>query len=223
MAMKFFEKIKDIEVPKVSLYNVFGKNNDENDAESSEIQQGETTETPSVKTEKIVNSNESGTSEEGLQEKVTQYFVENNEKIKKWFSESQIDDKLINVAKKAGATIIYPVLLLYNVFKSPNTSLDNKLLIVAPLAYFVMPTDLIADFLPVVGYTDDGLAIVTCIKSLASSITNEIKEQAKVQCKELMGEIDENVINSISSIVEKNQDAKIDKATEVSNKKSKRT
>lgn len=58
---------------------------------------------------------------------------------------------------------------------------------------------------------------------MASSITNEIKEQAKVQCKEMMGEIDENVINSISSIVEINQDAIIDKATEVSNKKSKRT
>lgn len=223
MTVKFFEKIKDIEVPKVSLYNAFGKNNDENGADNSKTQQGETTAPQSAGTENIVNSNEPGTSEESLQEKITQYIAENNEKIKKWFSESQIDDKLINVAKKAGATIIYPVLLLYNVFKSPNTSLDNKLLIVAPLAYFVMPTDLIADFLPVVGYTDDGLAIVTCIKSLASSITNEIKEQAEVQCKELIGEIDENVINSISSIVEKNQDAIINKATEVSNKKSKRT
>lgn len=223
MTVKFFEKIKDIEVPKVSLYNAFGKNNNENGADNSKTQQGETTVPQSAGTENIVNSNEPGTSEESLQEKITQYFAENNEKIEKWFSESQIDDKLINVAKKVGATIIYPVLLLYNVFKSPNTSLDNKLLIVAPLAYFVMPTDLIADFLPVVGYTDDGLAIVTCIKSLASSITNEIKEQAEVQCKELIGEIDENVINSISSIVEKNQDAIINKVTEVSNKKSKRT
>ena len=132
-----------------------------------------------------------------MHEKVSIYLAENADKLKKWFSDAQLNEKLGKVAKKVGSAILYPVLLLYNLYKSPNTSAKDKLIIVAPLAYFILPVDLIPDAIVGLGFADDGVAVMAALKSLASSMTPEIFEQTKTMHKNLIGDIDSSVAEKI--------------------------
>lgn len=140
---------------------------------------------------------------ENLPEKVTIYLAENSDKLKKWFSDTQLSVKLGKVAKKLGSVILYPVLLLYNTYKSPNTSSKDKLIIIAPLAYFILPVDLLPDMVVGLGYADDGIALRAALKAIASSITPKIIEQTKSMHKDLIGEIDPKVAENVESEIDK--------------------
>lgn len=140
---------------------------------------------------------------ENLPEKVTIYLAENSDKLKKWFSDAQLSVKLGKVAKKVGSVILYPVLLLYNTYKSPNTSSKDKLIIIAPLAYFILPVDLIPDMFLGLGYADDGIAVMAALKAITSSITPEIIEQAKLTHKKLIGELDHDVAENVEREIAK--------------------
>ena len=117
--------------------------------------------------------------------------------MKKWFSEAQLSIKLGKVAKKVGSVILYPVLLLYNMYKSPSTSSKDKLMIIAPLAYFILPIDLIPDMILGLGCADDGIAVMAALKAITTSITPEIIEQTKLMHKNLIGDIDSSVAEKI--------------------------
>jgi uncharacterized membrane protein YkvA (DUF1232 family) len=47
------------------------------------------------------------------------------------------------------------------------------------LAYFVLPTDVIPDYLPVIGYTDDAAVLAAAVKLVASHITVDHREAAR--------------------------------------------
>lgn len=140
-----------------------------------------------------------------LQEQVVQYLTDNSEKLKQWYSDNQMEEKITSVAKKAGGIIIYPALLLYNILKSPQTPLQNKMFIMAPLAYFILPADIIPDFIAALGYADDSIAVTKSLQTISSSITPALQEETKLQCEEIFGELDENLLDQISSIINKNQ------------------
>ena len=140
-----------------------------------------------------------------LQEQVVQYLTDNSEKLKQWYSDSQMDEKIASVAKKAGGIIIYPAILLYNVLKSPQTPLQDKMFIMAPLAYFILPADIIPDFIAALGYADDSIAVTKSLQTISSSITPALQEETKLQCEEIFGELDENLLDQISGIINENQ------------------
>ena len=60
-----------------------------------------------------------------------------------------------------------------------QTPLKVKAVLVGALAYFVLPTDVIPDVLPVIGYTDDAAVLAAAIKLVASHITPEHREAAR--------------------------------------------
>ena len=140
-----------------------------------------------------------------LQEQVVQYLTDNSEKLKQWYSDSQMDEKIASVAKKAGGIIIYPAILLYNVLKSPQTPLQDKMFIMAPLAYFILPADIIPDFIAALGYADDSIAVTKSLQTISSSITPALQEETKLQCEEIFGELDEDLLDQISGIINENQ------------------
>lgn len=51
----------------------------------------------------------------------------------------------------------------FDIIGSPNTPLSAKILLVAAIAYFLSPIDLIPDFIPVIGYVDDLIIVPTLI------------------------------------------------------------
>ena len=61
----------------------------------------------------------------------------------------------------------------------PTTPSRVKATLFAALAYFVMPFDLIPDFLAVVGFTDDAAVIALALSVVASSIRPEHRARAR--------------------------------------------
>ena len=103
---------------------------------------------------------------------------QNIEQYQKHYSEKGLFSKIGKVCKKAGMKAVYYVLLLYYVLMDEKTSWEHKGIIIGTLGYFILPIDLIPDFIPAAGYTDDITALVTCIKTVMNNVTPDIKRKA---------------------------------------------
>ena len=69
-----------------------------------------------------------------------------------------------------------------------QTPLKVKAVLLGALAYFVFPDDIIPDFLPVIGYTDDAAVLAAAIKLIASHITPEHRQAAQRLLARMRGE-----------------------------------
>lgn len=116
------------------------------------------------------------------------------EKYQKHYNEQDLARKLKKAARKAGIKVIYLALLLYYVLKSPSVTKADKSKIWGALGYFILPIDLIPDFLPVAGYTDDLAALLWAFWSVAKNVTPEIKAQAEEKLHDWFGDYDESDI-----------------------------
>jgi uncharacterized membrane protein YkvA (DUF1232 family) len=67
----------------------------------------------------------------------------------------------------------------------PTTSSRVKLILIGAIAYFVLPTDAVADLLPLIGFADDAAVLAAAITQVAGSITEEHRAQAR----KVLGEI----------------------------------
>jgi uncharacterized membrane protein YkvA (DUF1232 family) len=114
------------------------------------------------------------------------------------YSENKLLKKLSSVARWAGAKVVYAVLLLYYVLQSPNVSTKDKSKIWGALGYFILPTDLVLDFLPVVGYSDDFAALMIALHAVATNITPEIKAQAKAKLSTWFKNIDTKEVDKLT-------------------------
>lgn len=115
----------------------------------------------------------------------------NDGKYAKEYNEERLWGKIKNVAKKAGIKVIYYALLLFYALKSENVTMAEKALIVAALGYFILPLDLIPDFIPIAGYGDDAAVLYGLIQKL-DCIDETVKAQAKSKLKEWFGNYDES-------------------------------
>ena len=112
-------------------------------------------------------------------------------KYKKEYSEIGLWEKIKSVAKKAGIKVIYYVLVLFYALQSENVTMAEKALIIAALGYFILPLDMIPDFIPIAGYGDDAAVLYGLIQKL-DCIDERVKTQAKSKLKEWFGNYDES-------------------------------
>jgi uncharacterized membrane protein YkvA (DUF1232 family) len=115
----------------------------------------------------------------------------NIEKYQDRYREEDLLRKITRTARKAGIKVIYLVLLLYYVLKSPKVKMADKGKIWGALGYFILPIDLIPDFIPVAGYTDDLAALLWAFYAVAKNVTPEIEAQAKKKLHDWFGDYDE--------------------------------
>ena len=113
----------------------------------------------------------------------------------KFFQDSEFWEKLKQFGRKAGIKVCYAALLLYYVLKSPMTTSKDRAKIIGALGYFILPIDLIPDFIPVAGYTDDLAALVWGVYCVIKSITPEVKAQAAEKLHEWFGEFDDHMLD----------------------------
>jgi uncharacterized membrane protein YkvA (DUF1232 family) len=59
-----------------------------------------------------------------------------------------------------------------------QTPLHVKAVLVGAIAYFILPDDLIPDYIPVIGYTDDAAVVAAAVKLVSSHITAAHREAA---------------------------------------------
>lgn len=92
------------------------------------------------------------------------------------YSDRRLWEKLFRVAKKAGATVVRPVLELYYLLQSKQVPLQHKAYIIGALGYFILPLDLIPDYmLAVLGFADDIAVMTFVLKTVKENITPEIR------------------------------------------------
>ena len=100
------------------------------------------------------------------------------EKYQKHYSEKGLFSKVGKVFRKAGEKVIYHALLLYYVLIDKDTPLHHKAAIIGALGYFIFPIDIVPDFMPIVGFSDDLAAILACIKAVNANLTPAIRDKA---------------------------------------------
>ncbi len=118
-------------------------------------------------------------------------------KYSKYFSEKSLWEKLKKFSKTAGVKVVYAVLLLFYAMKDKSVSVKSKLSIAAALGYFIFPADAIFDLTPIIGFSDDLGVLLFALTQIASNITPEIKEKAKVKLNDWFGEIDEKELKEL--------------------------
>lgn len=106
----------------------------------------------------------------------------------KHFSEEKFAAKMLKYAKKMGIKISYYSLLLFYSFKDPETPKKAKLTIAGALGYLIFPFDVIPDFIPVIGFTDDLAVIGYALYQVFSHIDEDIKGRAHERMKQFFGE-----------------------------------
>lgn len=87
-------------------------------------------------------------------------------------------------AQKSGllTNLLRNVTTLYAMLteKEYALSFKTKAMIVAALTYFIVPTDLTPDFIPFVGYIDDGIVITALMKRVKSEIERFLQWKADI-------------------------------------------
>lgn len=61
----------------------------------------------------------------------------------------------------------------------PDTPSRVRLILMAAIAYFILPTDAVADFLPLMGFADDAAILAAAITQVAGSITEAHRDKAR--------------------------------------------
>lgn len=110
-----------------------------------------------------------------------------DEKYSENYSEESFWDKITSTVKKAGAGLIYKALQLFYATQNPNCPIAVKTAIFGALGYFILPLDLIPDFIPGVGFGDDLAAITAAIAMAHLYIDENVIMKAKNQMQELFG------------------------------------
>lgn len=86
--------------------------------------------------------------------------------------------KLKHAATAAGKELVEKSLWLYYASHRPETPTWAKAAVYSALAYFILPTDTIPDFIPGTGYTDDLAAILAAVSTISSYIDDDVKSRA---------------------------------------------
>ena len=102
------------------------------------------------------------------------------EKYASFFTDDKFWHKLARAFKKAGVKVVYAALVLFYSLQDPRISKRDKLLIIGALGYFILPVDLIPDFLAFI--------------KVKQCITQEVKEKAEAKLRQWFGDYDKNEI-----------------------------
>ncbi len=102
-------------------------------------------------------------------------------------NQQSVDDGFWNKMARFSASIPFAkdALALYYCARDPNTPLQAKGILLAALAYFILPTDALPDLLPFLGFTDDAAVIALAIAKIRQHLKPEHREQAAAKLEEM--------------------------------------
>ena len=99
---------------------------------------------------------------------------------------STIDSNIIlKILIKAGRSIAKPALEILEMAIDPLTPTNVRISLIASLAYLIMPLDLLPDFMPVVGFSDDFVALTAVLSIWSKYMTPAIRIRAEKKLNKL--------------------------------------
>ena len=99
---------------------------------------------------------------------------------------SAVDSNLVlEILIKAGRTIAKPALEVLEMAIDPITPPQVRLSLIAALAYLIMPFDLFPDFMPLVGFSDDFVALTAVLSIWSRYLTPAIRKRASLKLDRL--------------------------------------
>ena len=99
---------------------------------------------------------------------------------------STIDSNIIlKILIRAGRSIAKPALEVLEMAIDPLTPTNVRISLIASLAYLIMPLDLLPDFMPVVGFSDDFVALTAVLSIWSKHMTPAIRIRAEKKLNKL--------------------------------------
>ncbi len=100
---------------------------------------------------------------------------------------SVIDEGLFQkVLKTAGRSIAQPALEAMEMLLDSSTPSQVRLTLLAALTYLLMPADLVPDIIPMVGFSDDLVALTAVISLWSNYMTPQIQAKAREKLDKLI-------------------------------------
>jgi uncharacterized membrane protein YkvA (DUF1232 family) len=95
--------------------------------------------------------------------------------------ESSVVDEalLLRLLRRTGRVVARPALECLEMLLDPETPYPAKLTVLAALTYLMVPLDLIPDFLPVAGFSDDLVALTALLGICGRHRTEAIRLRAQ--------------------------------------------
>lgn len=106
----------------------------------------------------------------------------NKEELQKYqdkYSEEGLLQKISKYGRLIGIEALYKALQLWYVLQKPEVPAKQKALIMGALGYLISPLDFIPDIVPVLGYTDDIMAVAFALVQVQGYIDDEVRAKAK--------------------------------------------
>ena len=119
---------------------------------------------------------------------MTENFYSSQEKIydaEVLESSSFEENIIIKILVKAGRTIAKPALEVLEMTIDPYTPAQVRVYLMAALAYLIMPFDLFPDFMPLVGFSDDFVALTAVLSIWSKYMTPAIRTRAERKLNKL--------------------------------------
>ena len=99
---------------------------------------------------------------------------------------SSLDENIIiKILIHAGRTIAKPALEVLEMALDPFTPAQVRVSLMAALAYLIMPFDLFPDFMPLVGFSDDFVALTAVLSIWSKYMTPAIRIRAERKLNKL--------------------------------------
>ena len=95
------------------------------------------------------------------------------------------ENVIIKILIKGGRTIAKPALEVLEMAIDPYTPAQVSVSLMAALAYLIMPFDLFPDFMPLVGCSDDFVALTAVLSISTKYMTPSIRARAENKLNKL--------------------------------------
>ncbi len=109
------------------------------------------------------------------------------EQYRRAFSEKAFWGKLKRTGRKLGREGVRQALRLFYVLRRKDLPGKTRAIILGALGYFILPTDLMPDFLPIIGFTDDLGLLVAAFAAASQYMDADVKAKADSKLEEWLG------------------------------------
>ncbi len=105
----------------------------------------------------------------------------------RYYSNNEFWRKLGRIAGRVGTELLEKALQLYYAAQKPETPPWARATAYGALGYLILPVDLIPDWLPGIGLTDDFGAITLAVMTIAHYIDDDVRAKAAAKLDQWVG------------------------------------